>query len=86
MVTYSRQFLHGPLLILSGFSGADPHIQLAATLLQNMFPVLNVHKVSRGPPASAGGDSRSSDPEIMRLRGRLLLCTQSEGVRFSQLL
>ncbi|KAF0300670.1 Suppressor of SWI4 1 [Amphibalanus amphitrite] len=45
MVTYSKQFLNGPLLILNNFSGAEQHLQLTATMLQNMFPVLNVHKL-----------------------------------------
>ncbi|XP_037068441.1 suppressor of SWI4 1 homolog [Pollicipes pollicipes] len=45
MVTYSKQFLHGPLLILNNFSGSEPHVQLMATMLQNMFPVLNIHKL-----------------------------------------
>lgn len=45
MVTYSKQFMHGPLLILNNFSGGDQQVQLMATMLQNMFPVLNIHKL-----------------------------------------
>ena len=43
---YAQQFRHHPLLVLNNFSKDEPHLKLAATVLQNMFPSINVHKVS----------------------------------------
>ncbi|XP_072015648.1 suppressor of SWI4 1 homolog [Amphiura filiformis] len=42
---YARQFQQHPLLVLNNFSKDQPELKLAATLLQNMFPSINVHKV-----------------------------------------
>ncbi|XP_033643632.1 suppressor of SWI4 1 homolog [Asterias rubens] len=42
---YAQQFRHHPLLVLNNFSKDEPHLKLAATVLQNMFPSINVHKV-----------------------------------------
>ena len=40
-----RQFHHHPLLVMNGFSGDSLHFKLMATMFQNMFPPINVHKV-----------------------------------------
>ncbi|XP_038046395.1 suppressor of SWI4 1 homolog isoform X2 [Patiria miniata] len=42
---YASQFRYHPLLVLNNFSKDEPHLKLAATILQNMFPSINVHKV-----------------------------------------
>ncbi|XP_060589278.1 suppressor of SWI4 1 homolog [Ruditapes philippinarum] len=39
------QFLNHPLLVMNNFSGAGNHVKLMATMFQNMFPSINVHKV-----------------------------------------
>lgn len=44
-VTYEKQFLHHPLLILNGFSGEARELQLTSSMFQNMFPSINVAKV-----------------------------------------
>lgn len=40
------QFLYHPLLIMNHFSGDGMHLKLMATMFQNMFPSINVNKVS----------------------------------------
>ena len=40
------QYLNHPLLVMNNFSGAGNHVKLMATMFQNMFPSINVHKVS----------------------------------------
>ena len=45
-VTYEKQFLHAPLLIMNGFSGEAREIQLTSSMFQNMFPSINVAQVS----------------------------------------
>ncbi|XP_045211549.2 suppressor of SWI4 1 homolog [Mercenaria mercenaria] len=39
------QYLHHPLLVMNNFSGGGNHVKLMATMFQNMFPSINVHKV-----------------------------------------
>uniref|UniRef100_A0A8D3D324 Peter pan homolog n=1 Tax=Scophthalmus maximus TaxID=52904 RepID=A0A8D3D324_SCOMX len=43
---HDQQFTHHPLLILNNFGTDGMHIKLMATMFQNMFPSINVHKVS----------------------------------------
>ncbi|XP_060946774.1 suppressor of SWI4 1 homolog [Limanda limanda] len=43
---HEQQFSHHPLLILNNFGTDGMHIKLMATMFQNMFPSINVHKVS----------------------------------------
>ncbi|KAM9844243.1 suppressor of SWI4 1 homolog [Aulostomus maculatus] len=43
---HEQQFTHHPLLILNNFGSDGMHIKLMATMFQNMFPTINVHKVS----------------------------------------
>jgi ribosome biogenesis protein SSF1/2 len=52
---HKKQYLHQPLLILNGFNSKvadsniphiEPHLKLLTTTLQNMFPSINVTKVS----------------------------------------
>ena len=41
------QFLHHPLLVMNNFSGEGNHMKLMATMFQNLFPSINVHKVTK---------------------------------------
>lgn len=50
---HEQQFTHHPLLILNNFGSDGMHIKLMATMFQNMFPSINVHKVSQAGPAVA---------------------------------
>ncbi|KAJ0001267.1 hypothetical protein NQD34_006287 [Periophthalmus magnuspinnatus] len=43
---HDQQFTHHPLLILNNFGSNGMHIKLMATMFQNMFPSINVHKVN----------------------------------------
>lgn len=42
----AKQFLHHPLLVMNNFSGDGMHFKLMASMFQNMFPSINVNKVS----------------------------------------
>uniref|UniRef100_A0A672FHA3 Peter pan homolog n=1 Tax=Salarias fasciatus TaxID=181472 RepID=A0A672FHA3_SALFA len=43
---HEQQFTHHPLLILNNFGVDGMHVKLMSTMFQNMFPSINVHKVS----------------------------------------
>ncbi|KAM6957146.1 suppressor of SWI4 1 homolog [Aplochiton taeniatus] len=43
---HEQQFKHHPLLVLNNFGSEGMHVKLMATMFQNMFPPINVHKVS----------------------------------------
>ncbi|XP_072531397.1 suppressor of SWI4 1 homolog [Salminus brasiliensis] len=43
---HEQQFTRHPLLVLNNFGLDGMHIKLMATMFQNMFPSINVHKVS----------------------------------------
>ncbi|XP_072299948.1 uncharacterized protein [Eucyclogobius newberryi] len=43
---HEQQFTHHPLLILNNFGSNGMHVKLMATMFQNMFPSINVHKVN----------------------------------------
>ncbi|KAM9493489.1 suppressor of SWI4 1 homolog [Clarias gariepinus] len=43
---HEQQFTHHPLLVLNNFGLEGMHIKLMATMLQNMFPSINVYKVN----------------------------------------
>lgn len=47
---HDQQFTHHPLLILNNFGTDGMHIKLMATMFQNMFPSINVHKVCFAQP------------------------------------
>ncbi|CAM5169950.1 unnamed protein product [Eretmochelys imbricata] len=44
--THEQQFTHHPLLVLNSFGLQQMHVKLMATMFQNMFPSINVHKVN----------------------------------------
>ncbi|KAM7371805.1 hypothetical protein PAMP_009015 [Pampus punctatissimus] len=43
---HEQQFTHHPLLILNNFGSDGMQVKLMATMFQNMFPSINVHKVN----------------------------------------
>ncbi|XP_068130505.1 suppressor of SWI4 1 homolog [Hyperolius riggenbachi] len=43
---HEQQFTHPPLLVLNNFGTQGMHVKLMATMFQNMFPSINVHKVN----------------------------------------
>lgn len=43
---HEQQFTHAPLLVLNSFGPHGMHVKLMATMFQNLFPSLNVHKVN----------------------------------------
>ncbi|XP_027010958.1 suppressor of SWI4 1 homolog [Tachysurus fulvidraco] len=43
---HEQQFTHHPLLVLNNFGTEGMHIKLMATMFQNMFPSINVHRVN----------------------------------------
>lgn len=44
---HEQQFAHPPLLVLNSFGPYGMHVKLMATMFQNLFPSINVHKVGR---------------------------------------
>jgi ribosome biogenesis protein SSF1/2 len=42
---HEQQFTHHALLVLNNFGSEGMHVKLMATMFQNMFPSINVHKV-----------------------------------------
>ncbi|KAL7826837.1 hypothetical protein AOLI_G00320460 [Acnodon oligacanthus] len=43
---HEQQFSHHPLLVLNNFGLDGMHIKLMATMFQNMFPSINVHRIN----------------------------------------
>ncbi|XP_040202328.1 suppressor of SWI4 1 homolog [Rana temporaria] len=43
---HEQQFTHPPLLVLNNFGTQGMHVKVMATMFQNMFPSINVHKVN----------------------------------------
>ncbi|XP_053157938.1 suppressor of SWI4 1 homolog [Hemicordylus capensis] len=43
---HEQQFTHHPLLVLNNFGHQGMHIKVMATMFQNMFPSINVHRVN----------------------------------------
>ncbi|XP_072255730.1 suppressor of SWI4 1 homolog [Pyxicephalus adspersus] len=43
---HEEQFSHPPLLVLNNFGTQGMHVKVMATMFQNMFPSINVHKVN----------------------------------------
>lgn len=41
------QYMHHPLLVMNNFTTKENHVKLMASMFQNMFPSINVHKVSK---------------------------------------
>lgn len=45
-MTNKKLFSHAPLAILNNFTGEGSHVKLMASVFQNMFPTINVTKVT----------------------------------------
>ncbi|XP_053574002.1 suppressor of SWI4 1 homolog [Bombina bombina] len=43
---HEQQFTHPPLLVLNNFGTQGMHVKVMASMFQNMFPSINVHKVN----------------------------------------
>lgn len=43
---FDKTFRNFPLVVLNNFSGEGAHMKLMATMFQNMFPTINLTKVS----------------------------------------
>lgn len=43
---HEQQFTHPPLLVLNSFGPHGMHVKLMASMFQNLFPSINVHKVN----------------------------------------
>lgn len=43
---HEQQFTHPPLLVLNNFGTQGMHVKVMATMFQNMFPSINVHKIN----------------------------------------
>lgn len=75
---HEEQFKYHPLLILNNFGQDGMHIKLMATMFQNMFPSINVHKVGFTTKATAIffslGDSRFKTSLIWWKYSLLSLC------------
>ena len=44
-ITYEKQYLHHPLLVMNNFPSEEREFQLCTSMFQNMFPTINVAKV-----------------------------------------
>lgn len=47
---FEKQFLNPPLLVLNNFKGDEVHLKLMTSMIQNMFPTLNLINVSIARP------------------------------------
>lgn len=61
---HEQQFTHPPLLVLNSFGPLGMHVKLMATMFQNLFPSINVHKVGRGTTQALGLTAQSSLPAL----------------------
>lgn len=43
---FHQQFEHAPLVVLNSFNSEEKHLKLVASMFQNMFPTINLIKVS----------------------------------------
>uniref|UniRef100_A0A0B8RTJ0 Suppressor of SWI4 1-like protein n=1 Tax=Philothamnus irregularis TaxID=1899461 RepID=A0A0B8RTJ0_9SAUR len=65
---HEQQFTHPPLLVLNNFGIEGMHIKVMATMFQNMFPSINVHKVSLNTIKRCVLVNYNPDTQIMELR------------------
>lgn len=47
-LVFRKQFQHAPLVVLNGLSGEGQHFKLMSSMLQNLFPTINLTKVIKG--------------------------------------
>ncbi|KYO47917.1 suppressor of SWI4 1-like protein [Alligator mississippiensis] len=65
---HEQQFTHHPLLVLNNFGLPQIHVKLMATMLQNMFPSINVHKVSLNTIKRCVLVSYNTDTQLLDVR------------------
>nr|XP_023968295.2 uncharacterized protein LOC101932811 [Chrysemys picta bellii] len=65
---HEQQFTHHPLLVLNNFGLQQMHIKLMATMFQNMFPSINVHKVNLNAIKRCLLISYNSDSQLLDFR------------------
>lgn len=65
---HEQQFTHHPLLVLNNFGLPQIHVKLMATMLQNMFPSINVHKVSAGAKGCGAWPGEAWGPHFCGLQ------------------
>ncbi|XP_070597562.1 suppressor of SWI4 1 homolog isoform X2 [Erythrolamprus reginae] len=65
---HEQQFTHPPLLVLNNFGIEGMHIKVMATMFQNMFPSINVHKVSLNTIKRCVLVNYNPDTQIMEFR------------------
>ncbi|XP_063150375.1 suppressor of SWI4 1 homolog [Candoia aspera] len=65
---HEQQFTHPPLLVLNNFGIQGMHIKVMATMFQNMFPSINVHKVSLNTIKRCVLVNYNPDTQIMEFR------------------
>ncbi|KAM6471100.1 suppressor of SWI4 1 homolog [Liasis olivaceus] len=65
---HEQQFTHPPLLVLNNFGIQGMHIKVMATMFQNMFPSINVHKVNLNAIKRCVLVNYNPDTQIMEFR------------------
>ncbi|XP_065275680.1 P2Y purinoceptor 11 [Emys orbicularis] len=65
---HEQQFTHHPLLVLNNFGLQQMHVKLMATMFQNMFPSINVHKVNLNAIKRCLLISYNSDSQLLDFR------------------
>lgn len=64
---HEQQFTHHPLLVLSNFGLQQIQVKLMASMFQNMFPSINVHRVSEGGVPTLLGRGAQCPSPLLRL-------------------
>ncbi|XP_058233620.1 suppressor of SWI4 1 homolog [Hemibagrus wyckioides] len=81
---HDQQFTHHPLLVLNNFGMEGMHIKLMATMFQNMFPSINVHKVNLNTIKRCvlvNYDSASQEIEFRHYSLKVVPVGMSKGVK-----
>uniref|UniRef100_A0A8D0DTF4 Peter pan homolog n=1 Tax=Salvator merianae TaxID=96440 RepID=A0A8D0DTF4_SALMN len=65
---HEQQFTHHPLLILNNFGLQGMHIKVMATMFQNMFPSINVHRVKLNAVKRCVLINYNPDTQILEFR------------------
>ncbi|XP_061469714.1 suppressor of SWI4 1 homolog isoform X1 [Rhineura floridana] len=65
---HEQQFTHHPLLVLNNFGLQGMHIKVMATMLQNMFPSINVHRVNLNAIKRCVLINYDADTQILEFR------------------
>ncbi|XP_056426586.1 suppressor of SWI4 1 homolog [Hyla sarda] len=65
---HEQQFTFPPLLVLNNFGTQGMHVKVMATMFQNMFPSINVHKVNLNTIRRCILINYNSDSELLEFR------------------